>query len=356
MGVEMMAARCGSRVDSSGSRCVNAVEGSLTHVNRRLGLCHRPPSSSKRVRTVGIGGEVGAHFPLERSDQPRSVGAFLARRRKEAKRRPRRATTLTRRRHNRRRTHRRWRCLPSGESSGDANPTPFGEYRPPRATRDAQSTEPFSPVHPLHVSAARSPRNIPLSRDRMASSLGLRAMRARVATQSSRSMVVRAAVSATQPVVVKREGAPRTQSLLTGKSEPLILNIAARPHLPPSHPRYLLTRRSPTSSTHTQTSSPRTRTTTSPTTSSRRSGTTSTSDPIIHSASSSPSSNPTLTKSTAKTPSPPTTASTPWCPPSPTSTASWSPPTTSRGPRTIPTTSTRTPSCAATRPRTSSRC
>ena len=82
---------------------------------------------------------------------------FWREKEKRAKRRPRRATTLTRRRHNRRRTHRRWRCLPSGESSGDANPTPFGEYHPPRATRDAQSRRPFSPVHPLHVSAARSP-------------------------------------------------------------------------------------------------------------------------------------------------------------------------------------------------------
>lgn len=237
MGVEMMAARCGLRVDSSGSRCVNAVEGSLTHVNRRLRLCHRPPSSSKRVRTVGIGGEVGAHFPLERSDRARSVGAFLAREgEKKAKRRPRRATTLTRRRHIRRRTHRRWRCLPSGESSGDANSTPFGEYHPPRATRDAQSRRPFSPVHPLHVSAARSPRNLPLSRDRMASSLGLRAMpaRARVATQSSRSMVVRAAVSAPQPVVVKREGAPRTQSLLREKASPL---SSTSPLAHTSHPR-----------------------------------------------------------------------------------------------------------------------
>ena len=153
-----MAARCGLRVDSSGSRCVNAVEGSLTHVNRRLRLCHRPPSSSKRVRTVGIGGEVGAHFPLERSDRMRSVGAFLARAgEKKAKRRPRRATTLTRRRHNRRRTHRRWRCLPSGESSGDANPTPFGEYHPPRATRDAQSRRTLFTRPSVHVSAARSP-------------------------------------------------------------------------------------------------------------------------------------------------------------------------------------------------------
>ena len=161
---------------------------------------------------------------------------FWREKEKRAKRRPRRATTLTRRRHNRRRTHRRWRCLPSGESSGDANPTPFGEYHPPRATRDAQSRRPFSPVHPLHVSAARSPRNLPLSRDRMASSLGLRAMpaRARVSTQSSRSMVVRAAVSAPQPVVVKREGAPRTQSLLREKASPL---SSTSPLAHTSHPR-----------------------------------------------------------------------------------------------------------------------
>ena len=141
----MMAARCGLRVDSSGSRCVNAVEGSLTHVNRRLRLCHRPPSSSKRVRTVGIGGEVGAHFPLERSDRMRSVGAFLQERRKEAKRRPRRATTLTRRRHNRRRTHRRWRCLPSGESPGTRNQRRSANIIPRGRPETPNRRNPFHP-------------------------------------------------------------------------------------------------------------------------------------------------------------------------------------------------------------------
>ena len=97
--------------------------------------------------------------------------------------------------------------------SGPVHADPLSRVRddPRRATR---STRP-----PDGTLFTLSPQCRPLALtsssfgapNRMASSLGLRAAapaRARVATQSSRSMVVRAAVSTPAPVVVKREGTP----------------------------------------------------------------------------------------------------------------------------------------------------
>lgn len=95
--------------------------------------------------------------------------------------------------------------------SGPAHADPLSRVRdhPRRATRLALPTEPFSPFAQCRpLSLTSSSFGAP---NRMASSLGLRAVapaRARVATQSSRSMVVRAAVSTPAPVVVKREGTP----------------------------------------------------------------------------------------------------------------------------------------------------
>ena len=72
---------------------------------------------------------------------------------------------------------------------------------------------------------------------RMASSLGLRAMpaRARVATQSSRSMVVRAAVSAPQPVVVKREDVI-TSDPHNNVTDHIFEKIGYNLHKRPDHP------------------------------------------------------------------------------------------------------------------------
>jgi len=95
--------------------------------------------------------------------------------------------------------------------SGPAHADPLSRVRdhPRRATRLTLPTEPFSPFAQCRpLSLTSSSFGAP---NRMASSLGLRAVapaRARVATQSSRSMVVRAAVSTPAPVVVKREGTP----------------------------------------------------------------------------------------------------------------------------------------------------
>lgn len=119
-------------------------------------------------------------------------------------------TPLTRRRPIRRRTHGRWRCLPSGEWPG---PRQSALARPRRSPAGDSTRPPDGTLFTL------SPQCRPLALtsssfgapNRMASSLGLRAAapaRARVATQSSRSMVVRAAVSTPAPVVVKREGTP----------------------------------------------------------------------------------------------------------------------------------------------------
>ena len=254
-----------------------------------------------------------------------------------------RVTPLTRRRPIRRRTHGRWRCLPSGEWPG---PRQSALARPRRSPAGDSTRPPDGTLFTL------SPQCRPLALtsssfgapNRMASSLGLRAVapaRARVATQSSRSMVIRAAVSTPAPVVVKREG--------THGAGPAIHPDPASPPCAPISDAF------PPHSTP-QTSSHRIHSTTSRTTSSRRSAPTFTSAPITLSASSSPSSSRTLTRSTARTRSPPTTTSTPSCPRTPTSTASSCPPTTSPGLRTIPTTSITTPCSAATPLRISSRC
>ena len=198
-----------SWIDAGGFLGVQAVGGLLTHVERRLGLRHRPLVALCAVQTVEEGG-TGRPRCSKKLDWPvarmvaRQAGRTVSREEKATS--PfRRITPLTRRRPIRRRTHGRWRCLPSGEWPGPRR-SALSRVRdhPRRATRLALPTEPFSPFAQCRLTS--SSFGAP---NRMASSLGLRAVapaRARVATQSSRSMVIRAAVSTHAPVVVKREG------------------------------------------------------------------------------------------------------------------------------------------------------
>ena len=184
---------------------VQAVGGLLTHVERRLGLRHRPLSCSLRCPDCGGRGD-GARRCSKKLDRP------VARRS---------ASFSLGNGHVALEASLRSRAVgPSDDEltddgdvcpqvSGPAHADPLSRVRdqPRRATRLALPTEPFSPFaqcRPLSLTSFGAP-------NRMASSLGLRAVapaRARVATQSSRSMVVRAAVSTPAPVVVKREGTP----------------------------------------------------------------------------------------------------------------------------------------------------
>ena len=171
---------------------------------------HRPLSSSLRCPDCGgRKGRRGAKMQvlIKVGLVGRHRTAVLARNRKGH---VARVTPLTRRRPIRRRTHGRWRCLPSGEWPG---PRQSALARPRRSPAGDSTRPPDGTLFTL------SPQCRPLALtsssfgapNRMASSLGLRAAapaRARVATQSSRSMVVRAAVSTPAPVVVKREGTP----------------------------------------------------------------------------------------------------------------------------------------------------
>ena len=200
-----------SWIDAGEFLGVQAVGGSLTHVERRLGLRHRPLSSSLRCPDCGGTGRRGAKVlkKIELAGRHRRTpdGQFLARKR------PRRPSLRSR------------AVGPFDDEltddgdvcpqvSGPVHADPLSRVRddPRRATR---STRP--PDGTLFTLSSPQCRPLALTSssfgapNRMASSLGLRAAapaRARVATQSSRSMVVRAAVSTPAPVVVKREGTP----------------------------------------------------------------------------------------------------------------------------------------------------
>lgn len=201
-----------SWIDAGEFLGVQAVGGSLTHVERRLGLRHRPLSSSLRCQDCGGRGD-GARRCSKKLDWPVATAG------------PRTASFSLGKGHVARVASLRSRAVGPFDDeltddgdvcpqvSGPVHADPLSRVRddPRRATR---STRP-----PDGTLFTLSPQCRPLALtsssfgapNRMASSLGLRAAapaRARVATQSSRSMVVRAAVSTPAPVVVKREGTP----------------------------------------------------------------------------------------------------------------------------------------------------
>ena len=150
-----------SWIDAGGFLGVQAVGGLLTHVERRLGLRHRPLSCSLRCPDCG-GRGTGRPRCSKKLDWPvarmvaRQAGRTVSREEKATS--PFRRITLTRRRPIRRRTHGRWRCLPSGEWPGPRR-SALSRVRdhPRRATRLALPTEPFSPFR-LNVGSRSPPR------------------------------------------------------------------------------------------------------------------------------------------------------------------------------------------------------